>query len=142
MKKVNLTNAQYLQLDIELNGLVNQSTAEVVSKGLLQETIPVKVRFWASRVNSKIEGIKKAVETTREELIKKYGEENDGVVSIPQTIKEGKKDIANPKLREFLDELNSVLNSEEEIEIPELSIDDLSELNTDINLNIFFKLFD
>jgi len=63
-------------------------------------------------------------------------------VTLTNTIKDGKKDIANQKLREFLDELNSVLKAEEEIEIPELSIDDLSELNTNINLNIFFKLFD
>lgn len=142
MKKVNLTNSEYLQLDIELNGFVNPSTREVSQKGLLQETISIKTRFWASRVNAKIEGIKKSIETAREDLIKKYGEESEGSVSIPSMIKDGDKDIPNPKLQQFVDELNSVLASQEEIEIPELSIDELGDFTTDVNLNIIFKLVD
>lgn len=143
MKKVNLTNEEYLRLDVEINGLADTRTGEIAQKGLLQETIPVKVRFWASRVNSKIEGIKKAVESTREDLIKKYGEaDKDGNTRIHPIIKEKGKDVPNPNIEQFMKEMGDVLKSEEEIEIPELSIEDLGDFSTDVNLTIIFKLID
>lgn len=140
MKKVSLKNIEVLNLDGELNGFITQNGEQV--SGLLNEEIPVKVRFWASRVNSKIDDIKKSFNEAREELIKKYGEETDGVVSVPKTIKEGKKEIINPNFVKFQEEFIPLNLMEEEFEVPELSIDELGNFNTKINLNVLFKLID
>lgn len=140
MKKVSLKNGEFQTLDQELNGYYDQKGNKI--EGLLSEEISVKVRFWASRVNSKIEEIKKAIDSSREDLIKKYGEEKDGRIAVPETTMKGKQKVFTEEYIKFVNDYTSVLEMEEEIEIPELSIEDIGNLNTKVKLNIFFKLID
>lgn len=140
MKKVTLSNAEISALNVELNGFVNPNNPSQSLKGLTEETLSVKVRFWISRVNSKITEIMTSFEESRQELVKKYGTEKDGFMRVEPIIEvKGKKEV-NPKHIEFLKEFRALEDMKEDIEVGELTIEDLGDLKTDVNLNILFKL--
>lgn len=145
MKKLLLSNAEVLQLDVELNGIQSQDESQA-RKGILSEPLPIKTRYWLDRVNSQVSSIKSSVEKLRNELVDKLGQEVDGVKQIPLFVESGKgKDkekVLNPKIEEFTKEFNTILEQEEELNVPALRIEDLGDLKTDIVLKVLFKLLE
>lgn len=143
MRQIKLTNSEILQLDAELNGFQSQQDS---IKGLLSEPLPIRTKYWLDRVNSQVASRKASIEKVRNEIVEKLGDEIDGVKQIPLSIesKEGKetKMIPNPKLKEFAEEFGKVLDESEEISVASIKIEDLGGLNTDIKLNVFFKLIE
>lgn len=146
MKSCSLSNAEVLQLDEELNGKINPQTGEKITNGLLSEPLPIRTRYWLDRIKSQLDTRKASIEKLKGDLIKTIGEEKDGNYSIPQTIEEGKGDkkktIINPKFVEFITEYSKVLEEKEDINSPELTIEDLGDLKTELNLTVFFKLIE
>jgi hypothetical protein len=146
MKKISLSNAEVLQLVDELNGRKNPNTGEEISKGLLSEPLPIKIRYWLGRINSKLESRRTTIDKLRSELVQSLGEKDGDNVQIKMTIEEvdektkETKTVINPKYKEFIEEFGKVLDESETIEVPEFAIEDLGELNTSIPLNVFFKL--
>jgi hypothetical protein len=146
MRSITLSNAEVLQLIDELNGRKNPSTGEEISKGLLSEPLPIKVRYWLGRINSKLESRNTIIDKLRSDLIQVLGEKEGDSVQIKMTIEEVDKKtneitkVINPKYKEFIEEFGKVLSEKEEIDVPEFTIEDLGELNTTIPLNVFFKL--
>lgn len=144
MKNYSLSNAEVIQLDEELNGKINPQTGEKIASGLLSESLPIRTRYWLDRVKNQLEARKTSIEKLKTELIKKLGEEKDGNFSIQQTTEEGKgekkKTIINPNFVEFITEYSKVLEEKEDIACPELTIEDLGDLKTELNLTVFFKL--
>ena len=79
MEKISLKLHEFYSLEVDLNGLTNQQTGEVVAKGLLSEKIKLTTKYWLSDLNKKATAEKEAVESLKEELIKKHGtEDKDG----------------------------------------------------------------
>jgi hypothetical protein len=74
-------------------------------------------------------------------LIKKYGEEKDGQISVPVSVKKDDKDILNPNFVSFQSEFEALLNEEREIEYKQLSIDDLGSIETEEVYNTLLSLF-
>lgn len=141
MNKLLLTNAEVLQLDVELNGIQSQDESQA-KKGILAEPLPIKTRYWLERINSQVSTIKTSVEKFRNELVDKLGQEIDGVKQIPLFIEKGEEKVMNPKIEEFTKEFNTILEQEEELNIPSLSIDDLGDLKTDVVLKVLFKVLE
>ena len=54
MEKITLKLSEFYQLEAELNGLSNQSTGEVISKGLLSEKIKLTTKYWLHDLNKKV----------------------------------------------------------------------------------------
>jgi hypothetical protein len=83
----------------------------------------------------------------RDELIKKYGDEDaSGRISINQRIETGENDeqdnptsIVNPKYVEFMSEYNTVLQESIEIKLPEINLHELSRVETSDNYQLVFK---
>lgn len=141
MEKKTLKLIQFFALDAELNGVRNQQNGEVLVKGILNEKLPMYVKYWLTNLAKVVGEEKKACEELRNEMIKKYGEEKDGGVSIPLTIKDEEgNEVQNPQIIEFEKEYNELLNQEKEIEYKQLSIDDFSKLETEENYSILFSL--
>jgi N-methylhydantoinase B/oxoprolinase/acetone carboxylase alpha subunit len=86
MEKITLKLHEFYALESELNGVTNQQTGEVVSKGLLSEKIKLVTKYWLTDLNKKVAAEKESVEKLKEELIKKYGKEEEGAISIPMAI--------------------------------------------------------
>ena len=158
MEKITLKLFEFYNLDAELNGLRNQSTGEVISAGLLQEKLPLVVKYWLTELGKKVAAEKAAVEELKNDLIKKYGKEDEkGGVSIPMVIDEldadgnpvkdtdaeGKeviKKVFNPDFQQFEKEFNELLQTEKELEYKPILLADLAKLETEENYVTLFKL--
>lgn len=150
MEKITLKLSEFYQLEAELNGLTNQQTGEVLSKGLLSEKIKLTTKYWLHDLNKKVAAEKESVEKLKEELIKKYGKEDkeSGAISIPvfinEVIDEETKEVVsrevNPDFVKFQNDFNALLGEERELEYHAFKLEEFEGVETDGIYNTFFKL--
>jgi hypothetical protein len=148
MEKISLKLHEFYSLEVDLNGLTNQQTGEVVAKGLLSEKIKLTTKYWLSDLNKKVSAEKESVEKLKEELIKKHGETDEsGNISIPMYInvvtnEEGEivSREVNPKFVEFQNDFNTLLQEERELEYHSFKLEEFENVETDGNYSTFFKL--
>ena len=158
MEKITLKLFEFYNLDAELNGLTNQSTGETITVGLLREKLPLVTKYWLTELGKKVAAEKAAVEELKNDLIKKYGKEDEkGGVSIPMVIdeldvdgnpiketdaegKEVTKKVFNPDFQQFEKEFNELLQTEKELEYKPILLADLAKLETEENYVTLFKL--
>jgi len=148
MEKITLKLSEFYQLEAELNGLTNQQTGEVVSKGLLSEKIKLTTKYWLNDLNKKVAAEKESVEKLKEELIKKYGKEENGAISIPlyinEVIDEDTKEVTsrelNPNFVKFQNDFNALLQEERELEYRAFKLEEFEGVETEGIYNTFFKL--
>ena len=148
MEKVSLKLYEFYNLEAELNGVTNQQTGEVTSKGLLAEKIKMTTKYWLNDLVKKVVAEKEACEALKQELIKKHGEADEqGNVSIPMYInivtdEEGQtvSREVNPKFVEFQSEFNSVLNEDKELEYKGFTLEEIENVESEGKYDTFFKL--
>ena len=148
MEKITLKLSEFYQLEAELNGLSNQQTGEVISKGLLSEKIKLTTKYWLHDLNKKVAAEKESVEKLKEELIKKYGKEENGAISIPlyinEVIDEDTKEVTsrevNPDFIKFQNDFNALLQEERELEYRVFKLEEFEGVETEGVYNTFFKL--
>ena len=148
MEKITLKLSEFYQLEAELNGLTNQQTGEVISKGLLSEKIKLTTKYWLHDLNKKVAAEKESVEKLKEELIKKYGKEENGAISIPlyinEVIDEDTKEVVsrelNPDFVKFQNDFNALLSEERELEYHSFKLEEFEGVETEGVYNTFFKL--
>lgn len=134
--KVKLTLAEILNLNIELSGLNNPETGEIILNGLLSQELSLVTKFKLSELSDEISPIVSNIDKLRDGLIKKRGTEKDGLISIEKFIGDNK---LNPVFLEFQDEYNKLLSKEKEIEVFEFSIEEFN-IKTSDRYDFFFKL--
>ena len=148
MEKITLKLHEIYSLHGELNGLMNNQTGEVVSKGLLAEKLKLSTKYYVTELAKTVNKEREIVDKIKEDLIKKYGEVDEkGGVFIPRFIntmknEEGKiisGDI-NPKIIEFEKEFDEFLKEEKTIEYKEFKLSDFDGIETEGVYTIFFKL--
>ena len=148
MEKVSLKLYEFYNLEAELNGVTNQQTGEVTSKGLLAEKIKMTTKYWLNYLVKKVVTEKEACEALKQELIKKHGEADEqGNVSIPMYInivtdEEGQtiSREVNPKFVEFQSEFNAVLNEDKELEYKGFTLEEFENVESEGKYDTFFKL--
>ena len=148
MEKVTLKLSEFYQLEAELNGVVNQSTGEQLAKGLLSEKIKLTTKYWLHDLNKKVAAEKESVEKLKEELIKKYGKEENGAISIPlyinEVVDDETKEVVsrevNPDFIKFQNDFNALLSEERELEYKGFKLEEFENVETDGVYNTFFKL--
>jgi hypothetical protein len=158
MEKISLKLFEFYNLDAELNGLTNQQTGEKIASGLIQEKLSLVTKYWLTELGKKVAAEKAAVEELKNDLIKKYGKEDDkGGISIPMVIDEldeegqPKKDldkdgnwftkkVINPEFQSFETEFNNLLQTEKELEYKAFTLEDFEKVETSENYGTFFKL--
>ena len=139
MEKIKLSLADLLTLEAELNGYVNPQSGEQILSGFLKEKLNLATKYWLTKLSDKLTAKKKTIETLRDELIKKFGEEKDGSIGI-ETFLDEEKTKVNPKFIEFQDEWAKLLSEEEEVEYNPLTVSDLEKIDSEGNYNLVFKL--
>jgi len=146
MEKISLKLHEFLTLEAELFGVKNQQTGEVTSKGLLNEKLSLVSKFWLNELGKKVASEKESVEKLREELIKKLGTEEEGQVFIKMydEVKDEEGNIVSRSLTsnfiEFNQEYEKLLSEEKELEYRAFDLSELANVETEGNLNVFFKL--
>jgi len=148
MEKITLKLSEFYQLEAELNGIINQQTGETISKGLLSEKIKLTTKYWLQDLNKKVAAEKESVEKLKEELIKKYGKEENGAISIPlyinEVIDDETKEVTsrevNPDFIKFQNDFNSLLQEERDLEYRTFKLEEFEGVETEGVYNTFFKL--
>jgi hypothetical protein len=148
MEKVTLKLQEYYQLNSELNGFVNQQTGETISPGLLTERVKLTTKYWLADLAKKIATEKESIDKLREELVKKYGVEENGSVSIPiyinEVIDDETKEVVsrevNPNFISFQNDFNTLLQEERELEYHPFKLEEFENVETDGVYVTFFKL--
>ena len=146
MEKISLKLHEFLTLETELFGVKNQQTGEVTSKGLLNEKLSLVSKFWLNELGKKVASEKESVEKLREELIKKLGTEEEGQVFIKMydEVKDEEGNTVSRSLTsnfiEFNQEYEKLLSEEKELEYRPFELSELANVETEGNLNVFFKL--
>jgi hypothetical protein len=158
MEKISLKLFEFYNLDAELNGLTNQQTGEKIASGLIQEKLSLVTKYWLTELGKKVAAEKAAVEELKNDLIKKYGKEDDkGGISIPMVIDEldeegqPKKDldkdgnwftkkVINPEFQSFELEFNNLLQTEKDLDYKAFTLEDFEKVETSENYGTFFKL--
>lgn len=150
LNKITLSLSEILELEVELNGSRNQKTGEVLFTGLLNQKLPIKTKYWLSRLGETVQSEKKTIDSLRDELVKKYGNETEDKSgwTIPLRIEDKNAKSAdgapvlvpNPSFVEFNKEYADLLDTTKEIEHATISFDELADIETTDNYAVLFKL--
>lgn len=139
MEKITLSLGEIITLEAELNGFVHPETGEKVVSGLLNTKLNLAKKYWLTKLADKCQAEKKVVDGLREELIKKFGKEEDGKIFIETFLDEERTQV-NPSYIEFQGEYMTLLNEKKELEYKPISVSDLEAVESEENYAIVFKL--
>jgi hypothetical protein len=150
MKTVSLELNEVLSLEVELAGISNQQTGEVLIEGLLSKELNFSLKYHLDKIYKQVVEEKKVIEQFRQDLIKKFGEESEeGEVSVPCLInlkkdKEGNvvSGDPNPKFQEFSKEFEEFLKTKTEIRVKELTLADFTDVKLKSAPTVLFSLLD
>jgi hypothetical protein len=138
MKKQLFKLSELLQLETELLGATNLETKEVLFYGLMNQELSMGVKYWLNELVEVLQKEKKTIDTFKEELFKKYGEEDDkGMLGISYYIESDEIDadgnpvmIKNPKALAFQSEYDELLSQEKTIRVHTFLLDELKTITT------------
>jgi hypothetical protein len=148
MEKITLKLGDVLQLESEINGYIEPQTGEQMFEGFSKQNLSIILKYELSDFSTELKGERTKVETLRDELIKKYGEEDGNGGVLVKMYNEVKDDegtvtgkVVNPQYIEFDNEYGVLLNQEIEIEYPEITKEDLKDAGkTKDKYQVLFKL--
>ena len=148
MQNTTLQLGQILQLEAEVNGVLNQQTGEIVSKGLMKEVLKFKTKYWLMQLSEDLMAEKKKIETFRESLVKELGDEDEtGSISLAIFTNEVKDEEGkvvsrevNPKFVEFQDKFNELLSETKDVAHGKFLLEDFDLVESAEVYPVFFKL--
>ena len=118
MNKRKITIRECLELRTEITGFSNKQSS---LKGLINEKTNFKTKYWLNKILEKVASEERIFNKLRDELIKKYGTEENGSFVVKETI----DGSPNPMYSQYLSEVLALIEQETEIDLPVLSIDTL-----------------
>jgi hypothetical protein len=148
MEKITLRLGDILQLENEINGFVNPETGKQVYEGFIKQKLSIILKYELTELSELLTKERKKVDGLRDELIKKYGEDDGkgGVfVKMFDETKDEEGNVISSKINEnylkFDDEYGTLLSTEKEIEYPEITKEDLKEAGkSNDDYKVLFKL--
>lgn len=148
MEKILLKLGDHLQLESELNGLVNQTTGEVIYEGFINQNLSIILKYELSVLAETLTAERKRIESLRDELVKKHGDLDEKLGMMVKMFIETRDEegnvtsrTTNPKYIEFDNEYGTLLHQEKEIEYPEITKEDLKDAGKSKDkYQVLFKL--
>jgi hypothetical protein len=139
MTQITLKLHEILTLEAELNGFTNPQNGERVLEGFLKEKLNLATKYRLTKLSEELKKEKSILDGLRDELIKEYGEEKEGQISIA-TFEDADQKKVNPKFVEFQSKYTELLDEEKAIDYTPLTIDDLDKIESNENYSVLFKL--
>lgn len=135
---------EFYNLDADLNGRVNQQTGEKLLTGILEEKVSLVAKYWLTQLATTVKAEITLLDAQRDELIKKYGTEEDGAISLaPALVEMDDSGVEirkpNPNFLEFNQQFNELLAVEKEISYAPIKLSDLANIETSNNYAMLFK---
>ena len=142
MAQITLKLHEILTLEAELNGFINPQTGEKVLEGFLKEKLNLKTKYYLTKLSEELKKEKTTLDGLRDELIKEYGEEKEGKISLDTFIGDDDKKEVNPKFIEFQQKYTELLNEDKDIEYTPIPVSALDAVESNENYTILFKLIE
>jgi hypothetical protein len=148
MDKITLKLGDVLQLESEINGYTEPQSGEQIYEGFSKQNLSIILKYELSDFSATLKSERSKVEVLRDDLIKKYGED-DGkggiLVKMYNELKDEEGNVTgkviNPQYIEFDNEYGTLLNQEIELEYPEITKEDLKDAGkTKDKYQVLFKL--
>jgi hypothetical protein len=141
MHTIQLTLSEILLLKNEIYGSINPSTGDVLQKGLVNQNIPIKIKYWLNVLGEKVKYEDKIIKQLYDELGYKYGElDKSGNLILNPTIKQEDESFkVNPNFLEFQNEYSNLLQTLKELEFTPFLLSDIEQLIFEENYPIFNK---
>jgi hypothetical protein len=148
MENYTLTLGEILDLEIEINGLINNETGEVVFEGFRKQNLNILLKYDISEFGDKLKNEVKLVNEIRDELVRKHGKDEDGKIFVQMydVEKDDKGNIISQKFTQsFIDfqtEYNTLLDSKtKEFQVPTITKEDLKNAGqTKDDYRVLFKV--
>ena len=148
MDKITLKLGDVLQLESEINGYIDPQSGEQIYEGFSKQNLSIILKYELSDFSTTLKSERSKVEALRDDLIKKYGEDdgNGGIlVKMRNEVKDEEGNVTgtviNPNYLEFDKEYGTLLNQEIELEYPEITKEDLKDAGkTKDKYQVLFKL--
>jgi hypothetical protein len=139
MSQITLKLHEILTLESELNGFVNLQTGEKVLEGFLKEKLNLATKYRLTKLSEELKKEKSILDDLRDELVKEYGTEENGQISI-QMFQDKKQTKINPKFVEFQSKYTELLDEGKVIDYTPLTISDLDKIESNENYSVLYKL--
>jgi hypothetical protein len=139
---------EFYNLDVELNGRVNQQTGQKVATGILDEKLTLVAKYWLTQLANTVKAEVSLLDAQRDELIKKYGtEDGEGGISLaPALVETDESGVEirkpNPKFIEFNQEFNEFLSIEKDITYAPIKLSDIASIESENNYATLFKFIE
>lgn len=149
MEKITLKLGDILQLESEINGFVDPQSGTQVFEGFTKQNLSIILKYELTELSDTLKAERTKVDSLRDELIKKHGEDDGkGGIMVKMYINEIKDENdkviggdINPQYMLFDQEYGTLLNQEKEIEYPEITKEDLKEAGKSKDkYQVLFKL--
>ncbi len=148
MEKSKFKLGDVLQLESEINGFASPESGERIYEGFLKQNLSIILKYELTELSEVLTKERKKVEGLRDELIKKHGETDDnGGIIVKMYNEQLDADgnvigrTINPKYVEFDNEYGQLLNTEIDVEYPEITKEDLKEAGKSKDkYQVLFKL--
>lgn len=135
---MNLKLEEIINLYYELNGITQTSEEEtkVLTQGIMKQKMSLKLKVYLQRLNAVLLEDLKLYEEARKELFQKYGNEENGGITITQE-----------NLVHFNAEHSQLMSAEKVIDVNSLwgdnfTLDNLEDVETEEFYPLLFKLID
>lgn len=132
MEKSKFKLGDVLQLESEINGFINPENGETIYEGFLKQNLSIILKYELTELSEVLTKERKKVDSLRDDLIKKHGEVDDRGGTLVKMYLEQKDEegnvisrVLNPKYIEFDKEYGELLNTEIDIDHPEITKEDL-----------------
>ena len=148
MENYTLTLGEILDLEIEINGLINNETGEVIYEGFRKQNLNILLKYDINEFGDKLKNEVKLINEIRDELVKKHGKDDDGKIFVQMydVEKDDKGNIISQKFTQsFIDfqtEYNTLLDSKtKEFQVPTITKEDLKNAGqTKDDYRVLFKV--
>ena len=149
MEKITLKLGDILQLESEINGFVDPQSGTQVFEGFTKQNLSIILKYELTELSDTLKAERTKVDSLRDELIKKHGEDDGkGGIMVKMYINEIKDENdkviggdINPQYMLFDQEYGTLLTQEKEIEYPEITKEDLKEAGKSKDkYQVLFKL--
>lgn len=138
MERIILKLFEFYNLHEELNGISSADGKTMLTHGLLKEKLSIVTKYWINELAKKVAVEKEAIDSLKDELVRKYGKENEnGIISVNMFLEE---ETVNPNYLLLQKEFSTLLETEKELEYKPLKLSDFENLKTENNYAIFYKL--
>jgi hypothetical protein len=148
MENYTLTLGEILDLEIEINGLINNETGEVIYEGFRKQNLNILLKYDINEFGDKLKNEVKLINEIRDELVRKHGKDVDGKIFVQMydVEKDDKGNIISQKFTQsFIDfqtEFNKLLDSKtKEFQVPTITKEDLKNAGqTKDDYRVLFKV--